>query len=411
MIKVNLKSLRGLMRALLCAAVTVSWLGFANAVEMPAQYSGKIPVPTLEAQRDVAEGIPYTSFSENGTNLKSLINAINATESSLDISIYHLTRADVVDALVSAANRGVKVRMILDHKHLIPNKEAPEDKGYQADSDIAAKLQKAGVTVKTMSGWGKYGTLHTKIAIFDKKILYTGSMNWTDSNDTNYENVLFLADKNVLKTFQDYYNQLWSVSTAFAYGTTDPLPALPKDDMPKVKSVGRTDFNGLSLPTCTFSPKGGTAWWIMKAIDSAQSSIDVAMFSFTNGEFIDHLSSAAARGVQVRLLLDKGQNCPSNQFSQIAKIKASKLKYRIVTGRGESGGEQARFHHKFAIFDNTLLSVGSYNWTMTGEWSSCEHQVFLTDENYVKPFVEEFNKLYSNVPTAKCTGDAQDGAN
>ena len=403
--------IRSLLRGLLCAAVTVSWLGFANAVELKTPYSGKIPVPTLVADKDVSEGIPHTSFSENGTNVKSLINAINGTEATLDISIYHLTRADIVDALINAAARGVKIRMILDHKHLIPNKEAPDDKGYKEDSSIAAKLQKAGVTVKSMSGWGKYGTLHTKIAIFDTKILYTGSMNWTDSNDTNYENVLFLSDKDVLKTFQEYFRQLWSVATDFSYGATDPLPVLPKDSMPKVKSVGRTSFNGLSLPVCTFSPKGGTAWWIMKAIDSAQSSIDVAMFSFTNGEFIDHLSSAAARGVQVRLLLDKGQNCPSNQFSQIEKIKAAKLKYRIVTGRGDSGGEQARFHHKFAIFDKTLLSVGSYNWTMTGEWSSCEHQVFLTDENYVAPFVEEFDKLFSTVPTAKCTASGQDGAN
>lgn len=52
--------------------------------------------------------------------------------------------------------------------------------------------------------------MHNKFAIFDGRLLLTGSYNWTDSaEDYNWENVIILDDTAVVRAYKDEFEMMW----------------------------------------------------------------------------------------------------------------------------------------------------------------------------------------------------------
>jgi cardiolipin hydrolase len=51
-------------------------------------------------------------------------------------------------------------------------------------------------------------------------------------------------------------------------------------------------------------------------------------------------------------------------------------------------------HHKFALFDGSLLLTGSYNWTRSAASSNEENFIITGDLRFIKPFSELFEQLW-----------------
>jgi phosphatidylserine/phosphatidylglycerophosphate/cardiolipin synthase-like enzyme len=52
--------------------------------------------------------------------------------------------------------------------------------------------------------------MHHKFAIFDRRIVVTGSFNWTRSATTeNNENIVVIEDPAVVQRFSDEFERLW----------------------------------------------------------------------------------------------------------------------------------------------------------------------------------------------------------
>lgn len=136
---------------------------------------------------------PYQAevyFSPNGGIREHIIKIINEATTSIDIAIFDLTLQDIRLALEKVKTRGVKIRIIADSR---------QAKGPHS---VVQSLIDAGFAVKMRHGRGR-GIMHNKFAIFDKKILFTGSYNWTESAErNNYENALFVSDGNIIKRYQ-----------------------------------------------------------------------------------------------------------------------------------------------------------------------------------------------------------------
>ena len=105
-----------------------------------------------------------------------------ATE-SVYVQAYGITSPLIVNELISAHNRGIKVRVLLDKSNL-------HDKYSKM-----TELKKAGmdVSIDAVSG-----IAHNKIIIIDESITITGSYNFTRSSDSrNVENIIIVNDKQV----------------------------------------------------------------------------------------------------------------------------------------------------------------------------------------------------------------------
>ncbi len=126
---------------------------------------------------------------------------------------------------------------------------------------------------------------------------------------------------------------------------------------------------------------------IIKNINQAQASINIAMYIFTDREIALPLIKAQERGVKVRLYLDKEQI--EYQYSQSRFLVQKEINVRISSNN-------YIMHNKFAIIDNRILLTGSYNWTFSANNRNDENLMVIDDPEIIEIFQNQFVNLWTN---------------
>ncbi|MCH7921987.1 MAG: phospholipase D family protein [Nitrospinae bacterium] len=134
-----------------------------------------------------------------------------------------------------------------------------------------------------------------------------------------------------------------------------------------------------------FGPRQSIDKPLIAIFDNAQRSIHVAMFSFTLDSYADALIRAHERGVEVKVVLDKGQ--ARGRGSDARKLEAAGIPVRYGAGSG-------LMHHKFSIVDGRLVTTGSYNATWRGTHRNNENVVVIVDQKVARSFEDEFRFLW-----------------
>jgi len=122
------------------------------------------------------------------------------------------------------------------------------------------------------------------------------------------------------------------------------------------------------------------------AIGAAQTSVDVAMYSFTSKELFSELEKASARGVRVRVVADYTQS--AGQSSVVPWLDGNGIPARVYT-------KSITMHDKFAVIDNKIVLTGSYNWTTNGDERNRENLAIITDSAIAEQYSEEFFRLWA----------------
>ena len=135
-----------------------------------------------------------------------------------------------------------------------------------------------------------------------------------------------------------------------------------------------------------FSPKGNCEKMIVNRINSAEKTIDTAVYSINNDNIVNALIEAKKRGVKVRILTDKTQ----------AKGISSKVKYLYDNRINIRVHSQFKIeHNKFAVYDKVKGSTGSFNWTNPAEKKNSENCIFFDDEDgTVSKYLKRFEYLW-----------------
>lgn len=128
------------------------------------------------------------SFITEESILRHLLEAVSATRNgdSVDIATFYLADRNVLDALLQAANRGVRVRVILD-----PNRDAfGRQKDGVPNRPVANELvTKSGEKIQVRWYRTHGEQFHTKMAMVrrgDRFVASLGSANLTRRNVGNY---------------------------------------------------------------------------------------------------------------------------------------------------------------------------------------------------------------------------------
>ncbi|MEW4339696.1 phospholipase D family protein [Chromobacterium vaccinii] len=159
-----------------------------------------------------ASAIPFSlngakveaGFSPNGSGLALVLKVINSAQHSIDMAAYSLTSRPVAEALVTAAHRGVQVRVVADSGEV------------RKSHSVAQFLANQRVSVRTND---KYLSMHDKYLLVDGNHLQQGSFNYSAAAASrNAENVVVTWNApQLVKIFQEDWQRLWSEGT--------PLPA------------------------------------------------------------------------------------------------------------------------------------------------------------------------------------------
>ena len=135
--------------------------------------------------------------------------AITAAEHSIDLSsAYFVTDALTTEALIAAAKRGVKIRIITPGEHI--------------DTELVRKASRAGWggMLKADIKIAEYlpTMYHCKILIVDNLLVSVGSTNFDSrSFRLNDEANLNIIDKDFANQLSDIFNDDWSKSKLITY--------------------------------------------------------------------------------------------------------------------------------------------------------------------------------------------------
>lgn len=127
---------------------------------------------------------------------------------------------------------------------------------------------------------------------------------------------------------------------------------------------------------------------IIKSIENAEESINIAMYSLTDSEISRAIVRAKERGVVIKIYLD----------SKEVNAEHSKSRFFIKEGIENVRLSSNRYlmHNKFAIIDNKIVITGSYNWTASAGQRNDENLLVLDEEKIVKKYQDYFYYLWDN---------------
>lgn len=144
-----------------------------------------------------------TRFTPSGDAWRLIRDEIRAAQVSIDVLMHHLVFDDAVEELAKAAERGVRVRIVVNEA----------DRAEIRGSDFE-RLQAAGGQVRFKRTNGDlFQIMHDKLAIFDGKVLVNGSGNWSGSAFfNNWEFYVRYDAPQVVDPFEELFSRLWSWS-------------------------------------------------------------------------------------------------------------------------------------------------------------------------------------------------------
>lgn len=125
--------------------------------------------------------------------------------------------------------------------------------------------------------------------------------------------------------------------------------------------------NGSTL-TVAFSPRGQGQALIVQAIDSAQRSILVQAYGFTNKYILRALVQAHKRGVDVKIILDKSNE--NRRYSGATYVHNAGIPVWIDY-------RPAIAHNKVMIFDGQNVITGSFNFTQSAQKRNAENVLYI----------------------------------
>lgn len=139
--------------------------------------------------------------------------------------------------------------------------------------------------------------------------------------------------------------------------------------------VGSSEIN------LCFTPPTGCAKVISNLISQAKESVYVQAYGITSNEIVDELLAAHARGVKVRILLDKSNL--SDKYSKMQQMADSGIDVSIDKVSGIA-------HNKVIILDESKVITGSFNFTKSADIRNAENVIIVNDKEVASKYLQNW---------------------
>jgi phosphatidylserine/phosphatidylglycerophosphate/cardiolipin synthase-like enzyme len=349
----------------------------------PATSSGTINVYFSQS----VDTTVSTGEKAQKVNMKDkLIARINTAQYSIDLALYSLSGtvgSEIASALLSARNRGVKIRMI-----------AEQDNSTTAPMTT---LKNSGIPYITDAfdpiNAGN-GLMHNKFVIFDYRDrssasddwVWTGSWNATESGtNSDAQNVVEIQDQSLAQVYTMEFDEMWGSSS------DSPNAAASRFGIRKINNTPhRFSVKGIPIEVY-FSPSDRTTSHIWDLLNSATYSINICMLTLTRDDLAQALISKKSAGDKVRVLLDN----KTDTGTQFAVLQSGSVDV-LTKGAALPG----LLHHKYLLVDaekpsaDNIVLTGSHNWSNSAETSNNENTIVIHDKRIVNLYLQEFKSRY-----------------
>lgn len=308
----------------------------------------------------------------------ALLAAIDAAHYDILFETYIWAEDDtgekVMQALIRAARRGVKVRVVIDWFGT----------GHRVAARVRAAFEAAGVHCRIFNPWFRRGTArsHRKIAVADRAVAFVGGINVNDDWFCDYE------PKRPLPAPR------WD----FAVAVRGPLVAqIHREAQAQWARVGHLNiirrlglFREMRKQPAALGERPMQAAFVVRdnlrnrhtiqraylqALGRARRSVLVANPYFAPGRKLrEALAQAARRGVDVRLLIGVGE------FRLQDMVAHSFYPKLLAAGVKVYEYRKTQLHAKVAVVDDDWATVGSSNCDGLSLFVNQEANVVVKDQ-------------------------------
>jgi len=295
---------------------------------------------------------------EPGDIAHAVAGYVEATRESLDVAAFELDNRVIIDALVRAVRRGVRVRLVTETNYI--------------DEVGVRDLKAVGVPVVDDQRDG--ALMHNKFMVFDRKAVWTGSMNFTENCAyRNNNHGVYIEDAKLVENYTTKFGWMFE---QHKFG-----PAPSKFD--RIPNPVLTLADGTQVENY-FAPHDRPATKVMETLKLARKSIHFLAFSFTHDGIGQTMLAKAANGVEVSGVFEKTQT--SAGHSEYFKMKQAGLAVFL-------DGNPRNMHHKAIVIDGEIVVCGSFNFSDSADRSNDENLLIIYSRPVAAKFEEEFQRV------------------
>ncbi|MGL6096710.1 MAG: phospholipase D-like domain-containing protein [Fimbriiglobus sp.] len=295
----------------------------------------------------------------------ALAGYIDAAKSTLDVAGFEIDNKLIVDTLVQAAGRGVRVRVVTDTDYM----------------DEYGPVQFAAHGIPVVDD-KRSALMHNKFVVFDGTAVWTGSMNFTENCAyKNNNNGVYLAVPEVAANYATKFKWMFEDKVFGRKPTRDA-----KIPNPLVRLHDNTVLETL------FSTHDDCASNMIGVVAGCGKTLDFLAFSFTHPGIGRAAADRVTDGIQVRGVFEKSQT--AGGYSQYGKLKSLGLPVYV-------DANPRNMHHKVMVVDGKTTVTGSFNFSESAAKSNDENMLILRNNPAVATqFTDEFQKIYESAKAA-----------
>jgi phosphatidylserine/phosphatidylglycerophosphate/cardiolipin synthase-like enzyme len=336
---------------------------------------------------EIVESIPVGTSLDNPDirdTYEVWLEMIAHAGQSLDIEQFYISNEpgkmlqDVLADVYRAADRGVRVRIIVDARMSMTYPVSVD--GLSRYGNIELRC----IDFASMTG----GIQHAKYFIVDHKEVFVGSQNFDwRALEHIHELGLRINNKDMATIYSDVFNLDWELASN-TQTKINQLPLFTERYSTPIRVTGEGEDTVVITPT--FSPIGyisdSTMWderAIVNLINGAQQSLVLQFLSYSPRDrkgksytVIDNvIRSAAKRGVKVRMIVSDWEKGSSSVRALKELSSLPNIEIAFTSIPEWSGGyiSFARVEHcKFIVADNARFWLGT---------SNCEKSYYYSSRN------------------------------
>ncbi|MBV8357975.1 MAG: DUF1669 domain-containing protein [Deltaproteobacteria bacterium] len=142
---------------------------------------------------------------------------------------------------------------------------------------------------------------------------------------------------------------------------------------------------------------------VLRMIGNARTTIRIQMFSLTLQEVVSALIRAKRRGVDVRVIVDRGQLQDRNDSFRVAALASAGVLVLVDTVPG-------LMHNKVMVIDGGTVLTGSFNYTWGAEHLNAENLLVLHDPALAAEYLRNWNQRAAQSQPFIASGAGPSGA-
>lgn len=418
-------ALAGFSLALAGCSADARLLGLPEGAELPLPAGIEVAFNHAAQQRYRS---PITGRMRQGQDLEAfVITALEGAEAEILVAVQELSLPRIAELLVAKHRQGVRVRVVLENTYSTPwsqelRQTLPPHQRHRHDQlealgwgDAVAMLREAGVPLidDTADGSRGSGLMHHKFVVIDRKVVITGSANFTpsgihgDPDDSrsrgNVNHLLRFSSAELAEVFVEEFERLWGDGPG---GALDSRFGIAKQSGgPRTVQMGSTSVTVLFAPHRRSDPNNGLEL-LRQQLQQAHRQVDMALFVFSDQTLADTLAALRQQGVRLRLLADPG--FANRSFSEVmdllgvalpdrhCKLEAGNAPWKaplegVGTPRLAAGD---KLHHKLALIDGRTVISGSFNWSPSAAHQNDETLLLIRSPLLARHFEREIERLW-----------------